>query len=30
MQTYGHYAFEDLLLDEENLSCFDCGKYNLI
>jgi hypothetical protein len=26
MQTYGHYEFEDLLKDEENLSCFDCGK----
>jgi hypothetical protein len=26
MQTYGHYEFEILLKDEENLACFDCGK----
>ena len=27
MQTYGHYEFEDLLKDEENKNCFDCGKH---
>jgi ADP-ribosylation factor GTPase-activating protein 1 len=26
MQTYGHFAFEELLTDEENNSCFDCSK----
>jgi hypothetical protein len=26
MQTYGHYEFEELLKDEENLSCFDCRR----
>jgi hypothetical protein len=26
MQPYGHYEFEELLKDEENLTCFDCSK----
>jgi hypothetical protein len=26
MQTYGHYEFEELLKNVENLNCFDCGR----
>jgi len=25
MEQYSHKDFEELLLDEENLKCFDCG-----
>jgi hypothetical protein len=27
MQTYGHYEFEELVKDEINQCCFDCGKH---
>lgn len=30
MQGYGHYEFEELMKDEENTKCFDCGKINYI
>lgn len=26
MDNYGHYEFEELLKEEENQKCFDCGK----
>ncbi len=25
METYGHYEFENLLKENQNKECFDCG-----